>query len=167
MAEEENIKFITDENVGGLAKLLRLLGFDTVFFKDGSDSQMLQIALKEKRIILTRDSRIAERRVVTGRQIKLIMIESDKKGEQVRQVVDELNLKSLSRPFSLCLECNKPLIPIGTDNVINRVPTFVLKTQREFVECPQCRRVYWKGTHWEALTKSLANLDISIRRVDL
>jgi uncharacterized protein with PIN domain len=166
MAEEENVKFIADENVGGLAKLLRLLGFDTIFFKDGSDSQMLLIALNEKRIILTRDSRIAERRVIASQQIKLIMIESDKKGEQVKQVVDELNLKLASHPFSLCLECNKPLISISSDKVANRVPPFVFKTQKEFVECPQCRRVYWKGTHWEAMTKLLANLDISGKGAD-
>jgi uncharacterized protein len=166
MAEERDIKFIADENVGGLAKLLRLLGFDTVFFKDGNDSQMLQIALNEKRIILTRDSRIAERRLITGQQIKLIMIESDKKGEQVKQIVDVMNLRPSSHPFSLCLECNKPLIPISVDTVIHRVPPFVFKTQKEFVECPQCRRVYWKGTHWEAMTKLLTNLDISTGRAD-
>jgi uncharacterized protein with PIN domain len=151
-------RFIIDQNVGKLAKLLRLLGYDTVFFADGTDAQLVRIALGENRVILTRDTHILERRLVTTGKVKAILIQADNVNEQIKQVVDELGLHNRIRAFTLCLECNQPLLPLAKEQAGDRVPPYVLQTQKEYRECPGCHRIYWKGTHWEAMTRRLEKL---------
>jgi uncharacterized protein len=151
-------KFMVDQNVGKLVKLLRLLGYDTVFFTGENDTQMVHLALAEYRIILTRDTHILKRRLVTSGKIKAVLIQADNIDAQIQQVVDELNLHNRIEPFTLCLECNRPLAKRTREEVENRVPPYVWQTQKGYMECMECHRIYWKGTHWEALTRRLENL---------
>ncbi|MCL0093148.1 Mut7-C RNAse domain-containing protein, partial [Dehalococcoidia bacterium] len=78
--------------------------------------------------------------------------------EQLRQVVETLYLESGSDPFSLCLECNEPLIPRGKEEVRDLVPPYVLQTQEQYVQCPGCNRIYWRGTHWQRMREELEQL---------
>ena len=150
---------MVDQNVGKLAKWLRMLGFDSVFFTGKNDSEMVSIALAENRIILTRDTQIAKRRLAVSGQVKVISINSDMLPEQVQQVAADLNLDSRSfRPFTLCLEDNQPLVERTKEEVKDRVPPFVFKTQDKYVECPKCHRIYWKGTHWQAMVKKIQHV---------
>ena len=149
-------KFIVDNNVGKLAKWLRVMGYDTLFFNGSSDSRMIAIALAEDRVILTRDTQIMRRRVVTSGQLKAILIQTDEPERQMRQVIDSLNLDCQFRPFTICLECNQPLVPRTREQVKDLVPPYVFRTQVQYVECPTCHRIYWRGTHWQAMTGKLS-----------
>jgi len=149
------IKFFADNNVGKLAKWLRMMGYDTLFFNGSDDSHMIAIALAEGRVILTRDTQIMRRRVVTSGQLKAILIQGDKPEQQMRQVIDSLNLDCQFRPFTICLECNQPLVPRTREQVRDLVPPYVFQTQVQYVECPTCHRIYWRGTHWQAMTGKL------------
>ena len=149
-------KFIVDSNVGKLAKWLRMMGYDAVFFNGSDDSHLVAKALAEDRIILTRDTQIMKRGVITSGRLKAILINDDEPESQIRQVIDTLNLDCHFRPFTLCLECNQPLEERRKDQVENRVPPYVFKTQDQYMECPACRRIYWRGTHWQAMTKKLS-----------
>lgn len=155
-------KFIIDQNVGKLAKLLRLLGYDTIFFTGETDTQMVNAALAENRIILTRDTHILERRAVTNGKIKTLLINSDNIEEQIKQVLCDLHLDDF-KPFSLCLEDNQLLVDRTRDEVKNRVPPYVWQTQKEYRECPGCHRIFWKGTHWDAMTRRLKRLTQNTR----
>ncbi len=152
----DEIKFIVDHNVGKLVKWLRLLGYDTVFFAGADDADMVARALKEKRVMLTRDTGIMERWVVTSGKLKAILIKSEVPEEQIQQVVQTLRLDF--KPFTRCLECNQTLTPTGQEAVKGRVPPYVFKTQEQYMECPNCHRIYWRGTHWQAMVKKLARL---------
>jgi uncharacterized protein with PIN domain len=149
-----NLKFIVDANVGKLAKWLRMMGYDTLFFSGSDDSYMVKNALEEGRVILTRDTQIAKRRVVTSGQLKVILITSDDPELQMHQVITALNLDCV-RLFTICLECNHPLEERSREQVKDLVPPYVFQTQGQFVECPACHRIYWRGTHWQAMTKKL------------
>jgi hypothetical protein len=149
------IKFFADNNVGKLAKWLRMMGYDTLFFNGSDDSSMIAIALAEGRVILTRDTQIMRRRVVTSGQLKAILIQGDEPEQQMRQVIDSLNLDCQFRPFTICLECNQPLVPRSREQVKDLVPPYVFQTQVQYVECPTCHRIYWRGTHWQAMTGRL------------
>jgi uncharacterized protein with PIN domain len=151
-------KFIVDCNVGKLAKWLRLMGYDTTFFNGTDDSQLVATALAEGRVILSRDTPIMERRVITSGRLKAILIQSDEPELQIRQVIDTLGLDSHFRPFTICLECNQPLVERKKDEVKELVPPYVFKTQNQFMQCPTCKRIYWRGTHWQAMTKRLEKL---------
>ena len=105
------IKFIADNNVGKLAKWLRIIGYDTLFFDERDDGKLIKIAVKEGRTILTRDTQIMERRLVASGKLKAILIKQDDPKAQLQEVVAKLNLDYHRNPFSLCLECNQPLMP--------------------------------------------------------
>ncbi len=150
-----NLKFIVDNNVGKLAKWLRIMGYDTLFFNGSDDSSMIAIALAEDRVILTRDTQIMKRRVVTSGQLKAILIQCDEPERQMSQVIDTLNLWQF-KPFTICLECNQTLVERSKQQVKDRVPPYVFKTQSQYMECPACHRIYWRGTHWQAMTEKLS-----------
>jgi len=151
----EGWKFIVDHNVGKLAKWLRMMGYDSLFFNGSDDSNMVRTALKEGRVILTRDTQIMKRGLVTSGRLRAILIGSDEPRLQMGQVIRELKLDCQFKPFSLCLECNQPLVKRSKTEVEGRVPPYVFKTQDQYVECPACHRIYWKGTHWQAMTRKL------------
>ena len=141
--------------MGKLAKWLRMMGYDTLFFSGDNDSRMIAQAQKEDRVVLTKDTQIMRRRVVANGQIKTILIESDKPETQMQQVVTTLNLNPQFKPFSLCLECNQLLLEKSQHQVKDLVPPYVFQTQVQYMECPTCHRIYWRGTHWQAMTEKL------------
>jgi uncharacterized protein with PIN domain len=152
------IKFIADNNVGKLARWLRLIGYDTVLFKQKDDGQMIRTALSDSRVILTKDAQFMKRRLVTNGKLKTIHIKQDDPKLQVQEVVEALKLNYHFRPFSLCLECNRALIARDKEQVKNLVPAHVFETQTEYSQCPICHRIYWPGTHWQAMGKKLQDL---------
>ena len=131
------------------------MGYDTLFFNGGSDSRMIATALAEGRVLLTRDTQIMKRGVVTRGLLKAILIESDKPEMQMHQVTDTLGLDSRFKPFTICLECNQPLLERGKHQVKDLVPLYVFQTQSQYMQCPACQRIYWRGTHWQAMTQKL------------
>ena len=149
------MRFIVDSNVGRLATWLRIAGFDTLFAKGIDDNRLVRIALDEDRVLLTKDRQILKRRLVTSGRLKVILIEDDEVKAQLRQVLTTLNLAGQLRPFSLCVECNEPLVPREREEVEELVPPYVFQTQTQYMQCPGCLRIYWRGTHWERMSREL------------
>jgi uncharacterized protein with PIN domain len=152
------IKFIADNNVGKLARWLRLMGYDTILLKQKDDDQMIKIALSEHRLILTKDTQFMRRRLVTSGTLKTAHIKQDDPRLQVQELVRTLGLDYHFKPFSLCLECNRVLVARDKEEVRNLVPARVFETQTQYMECPVCHRIYWPGTHWQAMGKKLQDL---------
>ncbi len=152
------LKFIVDANVGKLTKWLRLLGYDAIFFDGAQDGEMISTALREQRVILTRDTHILEWGLVRSGRVKALLINADHPDTQIRQVIRDLGLAIDGKMFTRCLECGEPLRRIAKGDVESRVPPYVFKTQEQFLECPKCRRLYWRGTHWQAMVSRLQRL---------
>ena len=153
-----NAKFIVDANVGKLTKWLRLLGYDAIFFGGAQDGEMISTALREDRVILTRDTHILEWGVVKSGRVKALLINADHPDTQIRQVIRDLNLDVDGKRFTRCLECGESLRMVAKGDVKSRVPPYVFETQEQFLECPRCRRLYWRGTHWQAMVSRLRGL---------
>jgi uncharacterized protein with PIN domain len=151
-------RFIVDQNAGKLVKWLRMLGCDTVFFKGGDDAELVSMALSEGRMILTRDTGITKRRLITSGRVKALLLASDNPRLQVQQVLRISGIGNCLSPFTRCMECNALLEARGKEEVRDRVPPYVFKTQEKYMECPSCRRIYWKGTHWQAMMDKLNRL---------
>ena len=128
-----------DNNVGKLAKWLRMMGYDTLFFNGSNDSRMIAIALAEGRVVLTKDTQIMKRGVITKGQLKAILPQSDEPELQMCQIIDSLNLDCQFKPFSICLECNQPLEEKSKEQVKDLVPPPWL--QPESV-CWRCQPLY-------------------------
>lgn len=143
-------KFILTNELGRLAKWLRILGYDTVFSKERGPKLVVK-SIKENRIVLTRDSKLSR---FTG--VKTVQVKSDFVEEQLKQIIKKMNLKiEEDRLFTICVICNSKLRKIGKAEVRNRVPEYVYKTQELFMECPDCKKIYWQGTHWAMVNKFL------------
>ena len=151
----ESPKFIVDINVGKLARWLRMMGYDALLFDGDDDSRMIVIALRQERILITKDSQIMKRGVVTSGRLNTVLITSDDPEVQMHQLMETLDLDCRFRPFTICLECNQPLVERSKEEVKDLVPPYVFQTQDHYVECPACHRIYWKGTHWQAMTRML------------
>jgi len=135
-----------------------MMGYDSVFFSGADDSAMVKQALAEGRVILTRDTGIMRRRAVSSGRVKAILIESEEPQRQMRQLMRAFDLKTQTRPFTLCLECNTPLESRSREEMAGRLPPYVYRTQAQYMECPGCHRVYWRGTHWAAMVRKLEKL---------
>lgn len=157
------VKFIADQNVGKLGRWLRLLGYDTLIFKGEDDGALIKSALSEEgRLLLTRDTQIGRRKVVSSGRLKMLLIEQDEPAEQVIAVIEKLGLTGQDT-FSRCLECNAQLEPGLKEEMKERVPPYVFKTQESYMECPACRRIYWKGTHWQGMQDKLEKIRMKLK----
>jgi uncharacterized protein len=158
------MKFITDINLGRLAIWLRILGYDTFFYRGPADRSFLRKAQQENRVVLTRKRELLKRQF----QGILFVIESDRVGRQVEEVLANLDLDpSPDRYFSRCLRCNGLLEEVaedGKEGIRDRVPLYVFEHHSRFTTCPACHAVYWPGTHSENARNQIKALRIPSRR---
>ena len=144
--------FICDDHLGKLARYLRVGGFDTYFSNTITDSELIRISLDENRIILTRDRRLLERRLVRTH----LLIEYDQWPEQLRQVTQSFALIwEKERIFCRCLEDNTLTESVTKKEIANLIPPYTFSTHTIFRQCPLCKRVYWSGTHTTAMLGQL------------
>ena len=134
------IRFLCDQNLGRLVKWLRILGFDTVYLACWDDARVRD-AIAEGRSVLTRRKAMAAR---SG----MVYIGEDRVEAQVREVSRVFDLGRTARPFSRCTLCNGVLVRVSREEARGRVPEYVYTTQEAFAQCPACRRIYWRGTHF-------------------
>jgi hypothetical protein len=150
-------RFIADAHLGGLAKYLRLLGFDTLYRNDLNDVEVARIAAFERRIVLSRDRDLLMHRAIThGCYVRAM-----KPLQQLEEVLSRLDLFRAIQPFSRCLCCNGPLETIGKEELVERLPPDTLSYYNEFRTCRQCDRIYWPGSHYRRLQKVI---DQALRR---
>jgi len=141
------MKFIPDVHLGKLSKYLRLCGFDTVFDTILSDKEIIDLSLKEHRIILTRDRGLLKnKRVTHGYWVRSIRPE-----EQLREILQRFDLKNNLHPFIRCMECNGMLNNVPKEEIMNRLLPKTIDYYTEFKRCLECGKIYWEGSHYERL----------------
>ncbi len=146
------IAFVADVHLGKLARLLRLLGFDTLHSNEYDDHELVAIAAAEGRIVLTRDRDLLKHNAVTHGY----WLRSTDPVEQAREVVRRFNLETLIDPFRRCLVCNGLLEPVEKKKILAQVPPRVAVEHDEFFRCTHCQKLYWRGTHYPKLEKHIA-----------
>lgn len=154
MIQDRRLRLLADCMLGRLAKWLRLIGYDTAYENDATDHELARRARAEGRLLLTRDRELAARR-----GLKTLLIRSGQLEQQVQQIQEALGPPpepSLSR----CSVCNVVLEEIAPEEVADRVPRYVLETHTEFRQCPSCGRVYWSGSHVQAMEEQLEQFDL-------
>ncbi len=149
------LKFLLTKELGRLAKWLRILGYDTQYFNQDNTGSLIIQALRDERIILTRNQRLPK-----SKGIKILLLQKEKIKEQIEEVLKILHLKPNSdMMFTRCTLCNKELVEIEKEKIKDNVPEYVFNTQEDFITCPQCKRIYWKGTHWGNVQKTLERIN--------
>jgi uncharacterized protein with PIN domain len=156
------VRFVADAHLGGLARLLRMAGFDTIYRNTLHDAEIEAIALDDGRAVLTRDRELLKRRGIEyGCYVRALKAQA-----QLREVVDRFGLAERMRPFTLCLSCNAPLRPIAKAEVLDRLPPRVAANQDEFSTCDCCHGVFWKGSHWQRMAGVLDTVLAPVESAD-
>ena len=141
------IRFVADAHMGGLAHLLRMAGFDTLYDNNFHDKEIETIVVRDGRIVLTRDRELLKRRAITHG----CYVHTLKPPQQFCEIFERLDLGRSVHPFTLCLECNVPLHPIEKAEVLMRIPPSVRERFDTFSTCENCNRVFWEGSHWRRM----------------
>lgn len=155
--------------LGTLAKWLRILGYDTLYESSLDDHQLVRLSRAEDRVLLTRDRELARRR-----GLRVLLVTGEDLDEQLRQVLAYLPASTAGRQedntadqsFTRCPVCNEVLQPMDLETARTRVPEYVAQTQTTFRTCPTCKRVYWRGTHWQRMGEHLARMAAAGQRAD-
>ena len=141
------ITFAVDMNVGKLATLLRMAGFDTFYRNDISDPELVEVAGREKRILLSKDTDLLKRKgVVFGYLVREIQPE-----RQLAEIVQLFGIKEQFKPLSRCLRCNGLLQPVGKEEIIEQLEPLTKRYYDSFRRCLGCGKIYWPGTHREQM----------------
>ncbi len=148
------IRFVLDVHLGKLAVYLRMMGFDALYSNEFDDEMLVEISVRERRILLTRDRGLLKRSDVThGYYVRATAPSS-----QLVEVLRRFELFGAIRPFTRCLSCNEELAPTPKEEVEGRLPPKVKEYFREFLLCRGCGRVYWQGSHYERMKSFIENV---------
>lgn len=141
-------RFVVDVNLGRLARLLRVLGFDVWWRNDADDHTLADVSLDQQRILLTRDRGLLKRRAITHG----LFVHSQQPEEQTLEVMRRLDLRRQVTPFTRCLRCNGTLTAVDKEQVLDRLEPLTRQYYDEFSQCLDCGQIYWAGTHFERLS---------------
>jgi uncharacterized protein len=141
------IRFAADVHLGRLAGYLRLAGFDTIYRNDWDDPDLAEVAVHERRVLLTRDRGLLMRAVVTHGYL----VRATRPREQLTEVLERFDLWSSLRPFSRCSVCNGEVEPVPKAEVVRGLPPRTAAHHKDFWRCGGCGRVYWQGGHYRSL----------------
>lgn len=147
-------RLVVDVNLGRLARLLRLLGFDVWWSNDADDQTLAEISGEEKRILLTRDRGLLKRRAIT----RGLFVRSADPEEQALEVLRRLDLRQRLAPLTRCMRCNGALAAVDKDEVADRLEPLTRRYYDDFSRCTQCGRIYWPGSHYAKLTRLVEGL---------
>ncbi len=147
------MKLLCDHMLGTLAKWLRFMGHDTAYPGPLDDSELLAVAKREGRVLLTRDKELA------ARSPQAIRVRSDDLEEQIREVASLLGLKVVD-PLSRCSLCNAVLVASNPRDVKGLVPEEIRARHDTFWRCPTCGKVYWQGSHWARMVERLNHMPV-------
>jgi uncharacterized protein with PIN domain len=147
-------KFILDVHLGKLTSYLRMLGIDSEYKNNYFRNELIKISLNEKRTILTKDRELLKHNEIThGYWIR----ETDPK-KQTKEVIDRFDLKDEIKELTRCMVCNQLLIKVEKKEIEDKLPVKVKEFQNEFYQCPGCKRIFWKGTHYLKMKELIQKL---------
>jgi uncharacterized protein with PIN domain len=144
---EGEMRFVLDTHLGKLAAYLRMLGFDSLYCNNYQDEELAHISANQHRTLLSRDRGLLKRSIVT----QGYLVRETQPRQQLIEVVARFDLSASIAPFRRCLHCNTPLRPVAKELVNDRLLPDTKQHYDQFHVCPECGRVYWKGSHYQRM----------------
>ena len=152
-------RFIADVHLGKTARNLRLMGFDTVYSNNAEDHNIVKKAVEENRSVLTRDLGLLK----NGDLIFGYWLRSTDSFKQTLEIMRYFSLIGKTKPFTRCLECNGRMMAAKKESIRDDLPHRVKQSFNEFKQCADCRRVYWKGTHYKKLMRKVCDIEDQLK----
>jgi uncharacterized protein with PIN domain len=147
-------KYLADIDLGNIVRFMRVLGFDVYYDSLLSTRKIIEISKRENRIILTRSRKLLKFNDVTHG----IFIHPGTTTEQIRRIIDHLDIKDNIKPFSRCPRCNTLLKTVSKEKILYRNPPRTTELCDENVQCPSCNKIYWKDTHFINMKKVIKRI---------
>ena len=122
-----------------------MLGIDTAYRNNYTDKEIVTIAAEEKRVVLTRDVGLLKHKCIAHGY----WLRSQQPEEQLTEVTKRFSLCYCIQPFSRCMACNGELHSVEKEEIIHELLPLVREYYNEFYQCSQCKKIYWKGSHFE------------------
>jgi uncharacterized protein with PIN domain len=148
----EKPKFLVDSMLGKLARKLRIFGFDTVYFSNADDDNLIKIAIDTKRTLLTKDKQLYKRSLKFNIPCSLLIFEIEL--YNLISILKSYGIKCIcpvTSDFTRCTICNGEIKPIKreilTSTLKEKVPKKVFDNNILFYKCMTCEKIYWNGTH--------------------
>ena len=149
-----DMRFVADAHLGRLASYLRMLGFDTLYKNDYADEDLARLSANEDRILLTRDRGLLMRTAVK----RGCYLRATQPARQLIELLQRFDLARAITPFRRCMQCNAVLRPIPKETISDRLLPHTRQHFNEFYNCPQCGRIYWKGSHYRRMHRLIESV---------
>lgn len=146
--------FIVDTMLGKLSRWLRILGYDTIYDPDLTIKQLAEESEKHNAIFLTRRKRLPENLIFRN----LIFIPHDRFEDQIKFIVNKFGLSLKDQIFTRCIICNSKVSQVSKEEVSSIVPERTYAGISTFFKCPQCKNIYWIGTHYRNTIEKLKRI---------
>jgi uncharacterized protein len=159
LQETEVIRFVADGHLGKLTRNLRLLGFDVAYSGRADDRELLDIMARENRALLTRDRRLLMHSIVQHGYYP----RSQNADEQTVEVLRRFDLVKMIAQFTRCLRCNAQLQDAAKTDVIEELKPLTKLYYDEFRRCPACKQIYWSGSHFAKMQKTIEDIRSKVR----
>jgi len=152
------LKFIADGMLGKLTRWLRMLGHNVKYSSKLDDKQLIAIAKKERRILLTRDLELYQQ--ATSKGVEAFYLEGKTEAERIAQLAKRFKIElNIDMATSRCPKCNAKVKPIPKEKVTDKVDKDTFVYYNEFWECPKCGQIYWQGAHWTRIKETLSEAE--------
>ncbi|MDT3444262.1 MULTISPECIES: Mut7-C RNAse domain-containing protein [unclassified Pseudofrankia] len=143
-------RFVLDVHLGALARRLRLLGLDVAYRNDAADDELVAQAIRERRVLLTRDRGLLFRRSLP----RGAYVRGDRPDDQVHDVLDRF--APPLAPLTRCVSCGDELRSVPREAVLDKVEPGTRRTAAHFTRCVACGQIYWRGAHAHRLDALIA-----------
>lgn len=158
--------FVVDGMLGSLARKLRMFGFDTLYYNDAEDEKLIEIGLKESRVLLTGDRALFQRAMKVG--LHSILLNGTNEVDDLAHILKNLDISRIKivSEKSRCSMCNEQLETSDRNSMRNHVPAGVLDRHSEFYFCKKCNKAYWEGSHFRKLEEFEQNVNRRLDKVE-
>lgn len=149
------MRFVADGMLGKLTRWLRMLGHDVEYSSSFDDGELISVARSENRVLLTRDVKLYRKAATEG--VEAFLVEGKTEYEKLAELARRYGFKlEIDVPDSRCPKCNSRIRPVRKEEVMERIPESTSKHYDEFWECQNCGKIYWQGSHWKRINKTLS-----------
>ena len=158
------MRFLLDGMLGKLSRWLRMLGQDVEYTVELDDLQLLELAKKENRVLLTKDFELYQRALSRG--VEAFYLEGKTEVERLAELAQRYNLLlSIDMDNSRCPRCNGELEAVSKESVYGKVEKNTFEYYDKFWKCPKCSQIYWQGAHWEKINQTLKKAKENLKKI--
>jgi uncharacterized protein with PIN domain len=153
MESADALRFACDAMLGGLARWLRAAGYDACWRPDIGDWDLVRLALREGRLLLSSDSGIFKIGIVRDGEVPAFFVPRGLNVQQQLALI--MNRFCLAIIEPRCMACGGVLVEMPKEAVRDKVPPRTFAWSNRFWQCDRCGRLYWQGTHWQRIVEKL------------